>query len=25
MYSKGEVGVRVIFDQDHLVAGQFFE
>ena len=24
-YSKGDVGVRMVFDQDHLVAGQFFE
>jgi len=24
-YSKGEVGVRMIFDQDHLIAGQWFE
>ena len=24
-YSKGEVGVRMVFDQDHLVAGQWFE
>jgi hypothetical protein len=24
-YSKGEVGVRMVFDKDHLVAGQFFE
>lgn len=24
-YSKGAVGVRMVFDQDHLVAGQFFE
>ena len=24
-YSKGDVGVRMVFDQDHKVAGQFFE
>ncbi|MDD5037739.1 MAG: DUF3887 domain-containing protein [Dehalococcoidales bacterium] len=24
-YAKGEVGVRMVFDTDHLVAGQFFE
>jgi hypothetical protein len=24
-YSKGDVGIRMIFDQDHLVAGQWFE
>ena len=24
-YSKGDAGVRMVFDQDHLVAGQFFE
>jgi len=24
-YEKGEVGVRMVFDSDHLVAGQFFE
>lgn len=24
-YSKGEVGVRMVFDKDHLVAGQWFE
>jgi len=24
-YTDGEVGVRMVFDQDHLVAGQFFE
>ena len=24
-YEKGEVGVRMVFDNDHLVAGQFFE
>jgi hypothetical protein len=24
-YSKSEVGVRMVFDQDHLVAGQWFE
>jgi hypothetical protein len=24
-YSKGEVGVRMVFDQEHLVAGQWFE
>jgi len=24
-YAKGEVGVRMVFDDDHLVAGQFFE
>jgi hypothetical protein len=24
-YEKGEVGVRMVFDTDHLVAGQFFE
>ena len=24
-YTKGEVGVRMVFDQDHLVAGQWFE
>ena len=24
-YSKGDAGIRMVFDQDHLVAGQFFE
>ncbi|MFC2068026.1 DUF3887 domain-containing protein [Chloroflexota bacterium] len=24
-YSKGEVGIRMVFDEDHLVAGQWFE
>ena len=24
-YEKGEVGVRMVFDKDHLVAGQWFE
>jgi hypothetical protein len=24
-YTKGEVGVRMVFDKDHLVAGQWFE
>jgi len=24
-YEKGDVGVRMVFDSDHLVAGQFFE
>ncbi len=24
-YSKGEVGIRMVFDKDHLVAGQWFE
>jgi hypothetical protein len=24
-YEKGEVGVRMVFDQDQLVAGQWFE
>ncbi|MFC1992853.1 DUF3887 domain-containing protein [Chloroflexota bacterium] len=24
-YSRGEVGVRMVFDDDHLVAGQWFE
>ena len=24
-YSKGEAGIRMVFDQDHLVAGQWFE
>jgi hypothetical protein len=24
-YAKGEVGVRMVFDQDHLVVGQWFE
>ena len=24
-YTKGDVGVRMAFDKDHLVAGQFFE
>lgn len=24
-YTKGEVGIRMVFDKDHLVAGQFFE
>lgn len=24
-YSKGDVGVKMVFDQDHLVAGQWFE
>ena len=24
-YSKGEVGIRMVFDKNHLVAGQWFE
>jgi len=24
-YTKGDVGVRMAFDKDHLVAGQYFE
>jgi hypothetical protein len=24
-FSKGEIGVRMVFDADHLVAGQWFE
>lgn len=24
-YTRGEVGVRMVFDKDHLVAGQWFE
>jgi hypothetical protein len=24
-YEKGEVGIRMVFDLDHLVAGQWFE
>jgi hypothetical protein len=24
-YAKGEVGVKMVFDADHLVAGQWFE
>jgi hypothetical protein len=24
-YTKGDVGVRMVFDNEHLVAGQFFE
>jgi hypothetical protein len=24
-YTNGEVGVRMVFDKDHLVAGQWFE
>jgi hypothetical protein len=24
-FAKGEIGLRMVFDQDHLVAGQFFE
>ncbi len=24
-YTKGETGVRMVFDKDHLVAGQWFE
>ena len=24
-YAKGELGVRMVFDRDHLVAGQWFE
>ena len=24
-YAKGEAGVRMVFDTDHLIAGQFFE
>ncbi len=24
-YEKGEVDIRMVFDQDHLVAGQWFE
>ena len=25
IYAKGDVGVRMVFDQDHKVAGQWFE
>lgn len=24
-YAKGELGIRMVFDKDHLVAGQWFE
>ncbi len=24
-FSKGDVGVRMVFDRDHLIAGQWFE
>jgi hypothetical protein len=24
-YSKGEIGIKMVFDTDHLVAGQWFE
>lgn len=24
-YARGEIGVRMVFDKDHLVAGQWFE
>lgn len=24
-YTKGETGIRMVFDKDHLVAGQWFE
>jgi hypothetical protein len=24
-YSKGEVGIRMVFDKNHLIAGQWFE
>lgn len=24
-YTKGDVGIRMVFDKDHLVAGQWFE
>lgn len=24
-YDQGEVGIRMVFDQDHLIAGQWFE
>ena len=24
-YAKGEAGIRMVFDKDHLVAGQWFE
>ncbi len=24
-YAQGEVGIRMVFDKDHLVAGQWFE
>jgi hypothetical protein len=24
-YARGELGVRMVFDRDHLVAGQWFE
>ena len=24
-YSKGDIGVRMVFDKDHLVAGHWFE
>ncbi len=24
-YTEGEVGIRMVFDKNHLVAGQFFE
>lgn len=25
IYAKGEVGIRMVFDEDHLIAGQWFE
>jgi hypothetical protein len=24
-YTKGDVGIKMVFDKDHLVAGQWFE
>ncbi len=24
-YAKGDVGIRMVFDKDHLIAGQWFE
>jgi uncharacterized lipoprotein YehR (DUF1307 family) len=24
-YAKGEVGIKMVFDEDHMVAGQWFE
>lgn len=24
-YTKGEVGIKMVFDKDHLIAGQWFE
>ncbi|TFH36294.1 MAG: DUF3887 domain-containing protein [Dehalococcoidia bacterium] len=24
-YAKGQIGIRMVFDEDHLIAGQWFE